>query len=62
MEKIKPLLTNGDNLKEMYGLKVQRAPLGSKFCRRPNLERFLEGFPEYESFLQYKLAAKGPDR
>ncbi|OJD13722.1 hypothetical protein AJ78_05854 [Emergomyces pasteurianus Ep9510] len=55
MEKIKSLLTNGDNLKEMYGLKIQRAPLGSKFIDTPTSSAFSRAFQSTKAFCNTSL-------
>ncbi|OJD24079.1 hypothetical protein ACJ73_04560 [Blastomyces percursus] len=55
MEKIKSLLTNGDNLKEMYGLKVQRPPLGSKFMETATSSAFSRAFQTTKAFCNTSL-------
>ncbi|OAX78447.1 hypothetical protein ACJ72_07246 [Emergomyces africanus] len=58
MDKIKSLLTNGDNLKEMYGLKVQRAPLGSKFIEATLSSAFSRAFQSTKAFCNTSLQRK----
>ncbi|KAF2181388.1 hypothetical protein K469DRAFT_740828 [Zopfia rhizophila CBS 207.26] len=58
MERIKSLLTNGDNLKEKYGLKVQRAPIGSKFIEDAALSAFSRAFQSTKAFRNTSLQRK----
>ncbi|KLJ12494.1 hypothetical protein EMPG_12487 [Blastomyces silverae] len=55
MERIKSLLTNGDNLKEIYGLKVQRPPLGSKFVEGATSSAFSRAFQNTKAFYNTSL-------
>ncbi|PGH07656.1 hypothetical protein GX51_01665 [Blastomyces parvus] len=55
MEKIRSLLTNGDNLKEMYGLKVHRPPLGSKFTEATKSSAFSRAFQNTKAFCNTSL-------
>ncbi|KAL2361844.1 hypothetical protein RJZ56_005268 [Blastomyces dermatitidis] len=55
MEKIKSLLTNGDHLKEIYGLKVQRPPLGSKFTEAASSSAFSRAFQNTKAFCNTSL-------
>jgi len=58
MEQIQSLLTNGDNLKEKYSLKVHRAPVGSKLIEGPSLSAFAKAFQTTKTFWNTSLQRK----
>lgn len=58
MEKVQSLLTNGDNLKEKYGLKVQRASVGSKLIEGPAISAFSKVFQSTKTFWNTSLQRK----
>ena len=58
MERIQSLLTNGDNLKEQYGLKVHRVPLGSRLIEQPGLSAFSKVFQNTKVFWNTSLQRK----
>ncbi|KKZ58607.1 hypothetical protein EMCG_05503 [[Emmonsia] crescens] len=55
MEKVKPLLTSGDKLKEMCWLNVRRAPLGSKSIDAPISSAFSRAFQSMKAFCNTSL-------
>ena len=55
MEKIQSLLTNGENLKKKYGLKVVRPAAGSRSIERPSLSPFSKVFQITKDFRNTSL-------
>ncbi|KAL1606256.1 hypothetical protein SLS60_003658 [Paraconiothyrium brasiliense] len=58
LEKIQSLLMNAEKLKEMYGLKVQRAPIGSRLIERAPLSAFSKAFQSTKLFCNTSLQRK----
>jgi hypothetical protein len=58
MEKIQSLLMSGDNLRKQYGLKVHRAPFGSKMIEPPGLSAFSKTFQSTKAFWNTSLQRK----
>ena len=58
MDKIIALLTDGESLKKKYGLKVQRAPIGSKMIEGPALSAFSKAFQSTKDFWNTSLQRK----
>lgn len=58
MERIISLLTDGESLKKEYGLRVQRAPVGSKMIERPALSAFSKAFQSTKDFWNTSLQRK----
>ncbi|KAL9619323.1 MAG: hypothetical protein Q9160_006088 [Pyrenula sp. 1 TL-2023] len=58
MERIIALLTDGESLKKKYGLKVQRAPMGSKIIEGPALSAFSKAFQNTKNFWNTSLQRK----
>ncbi|OCK79046.1 hypothetical protein K432DRAFT_355692 [Lepidopterella palustris CBS 459.81] len=58
MERIIALLTDGESLKKKYGLKAQRAPVGSKLIEGPALSAFSKAFQNTKDFWNTSLQRK----